>query len=80
MRGLRELASPAVEEVRGRGLLIGVQLNVQARRVAELLLDRGVVAKDTHDRVLRIAPPLVIEDAEIGLLLQAMDGALKGAP
>ncbi len=77
MRGLRDLASPAIEEVRGRGLLIGLQLTVPARRLAELLMERGVVAKDTHEDVLRIAPPLVIEDAEIELLLSAMDGALK---
>ncbi len=79
VRGLRELASPAVEEIRGRGLLIGLQLTVPARRLAELLMERGVVAKDTHENVLRIAPPLVIEDAEIDLLLSAMDGALKAA-
>jgi len=79
MRGLRELDSPAVAEIRGRGLLIGVQLNVPARQVAELLMERGVVAKDTHDRVLRIAPPLVIEDAEIDMLLSAMRDALKAA-
>ncbi|HEX5274764.1 MAG TPA: ornithine--oxo-acid transaminase [Candidatus Rubrimentiphilum sp.] len=77
MRGLRELASPAIAEIRGRGLLIGLQLKVPARRLAELLMERGVVAKDTHADVLRIAPPLVIEDAEIDLLLSAMDGALK---
>jgi ornithine--oxo-acid transaminase len=79
MRGLRDLASPAIEEIRGRGLLIGLQLAVPARRVAELLLERGVVAKDTHENVLRIAPPLVIEDAEIDLVLKAADDALKAA-
>ena len=79
MQGLRELASPAVQEIRGRGLLIGLQLTVPARRLAELLMERGVVAKDTHEDVLRIAPPLVIQDAEIDLLLKAMDGALKAA-
>jgi len=79
MRGLRELASPAIQEIRGRGLLIGLRLTVPARRVAELLMERGVVAKDTHEDVLRIAPPLVIEDTEIDLLLTAMDGALKAA-
>lgn len=78
-RGLRALASPAIEEIRGRGLLIGVQLGVPARRLAELLLERGVAAKDTHENVLRIAPPLVIEDGEIDLLLTAMDDALKAA-
>ncbi len=79
MRGLRELGSPAIKEVRGRGLLIGLELSVSARRVAELLLERGVVAKDTHASVLRIAPPLVIEDAQIGLLLEALRDVLKAA-
>ncbi len=80
MRGLRELASPAIREVRGRGLLIGLELTVPARGVAELLLERGVVAKDTHASVLRIAPPLVIADAEIDLLLEALAQALKASP
>lgn len=56
-----------------------MQLGVPARRLAELLLERGVAAKDTHENVLRIAPPLVIEDGEIDLLLAAMDDALKAA-
>ena len=79
MRGLRELASPAVVEVRGRGLLIGIELTVSARRVAELLLARGVVAKDTHERVLRIAPPLIVEDAELDMLLRELQPALTAA-
>jgi len=79
MQGLRDLASPAIKEVRGRGLLIGIELTVPARRVAELLLERGVVAKDTHASVLRIAPPLVIADAEIDLLLTALGEALTAA-
>ena len=79
MQGLRDLASPAIKEVRGRGLLIGIELTVPARRVAELLLERGVVAKDTHATVLRIAPPLVIADTEIDLLLTALGEALTAA-
>mgnify|MGYP001286681917 CR=1 FL=1 len=79
MRGLRELGSPAIKEVRGRGLLIGLELTVPARRVAELLLERGVAAKDTHATVLRLAPPLVIEDAQIDLLLEALRDSLTAA-
>jgi ornithine--oxo-acid transaminase len=79
MRGLRELNSPAVKEVRGRGLLIGLELTVSARRVAELLLERGVAAKDTHETVLRLAPPLIIEDAQIDLLLGALRDALTAS-
>lgn len=71
MQGLRAIDSPKIKEVRGRGLLIGVELTVPARRLSELLLERGIVAKDTHATVLRIAPPLVIQDAEIDLLLSA---------
>jgi ornithine--oxo-acid transaminase len=70
VQGLRAIASPLVKEIRGRGLLIGVELTQPARRLSEALLARGIVAKDTRENVLRIAPPLVIEDAEIELLLK----------
>ena len=76
MRGLRAISSPLVKEVRGRGLLIGIELTVPALALAEELLARGVAAKDTHQMVLRIAPPLTIEDAEIDLLLQTVQQAL----
>jgi len=69
MQGLRAVQSPYVKEVRGRGLLIGIELTVPAKKLSEALLERGVAAKDTHDRVLRIAPPLVIDDAAIDFLL-----------
>jgi ornithine--oxo-acid transaminase len=69
MQGLRSAQSPAVKEIRGRGLLIGVELNVPAGRLGQALIERGIVAKDTHERVLRIAPPLVIDDEAIDFLL-----------
>jgi ornithine--oxo-acid transaminase len=70
MQGLRALSSPLVKEVRGRGLLIGIELTIPARHVSDALLARGVAAKDTHERVLRIAPPLVIDDAAIDYFLE----------
>ena len=76
MQGLRGIDSPLIKEVRGRGLLIGVELTIPARRVSEQLLTRGVAAKDTQENVLRLAPPLVIEDVEIDLLLSAFRDAL----
>ena len=76
VHGIRALRSALITEVRGRGLLIGVELNVSARTVAEALLERGVAAKDTHDNVLRIAPPLVINDVEIAFFLQTFRDAL----
>lgn len=76
MQGLRGISSPLIKEVRGRGLLIGVELTIPARRLSEALLERGVAAKDTHANVLRIAPPLVIGEEEINLLLHVLGDAL----
>ncbi len=76
MEGLQSIASPLIEEVRGRGLLIGVQLAVPARRLSQALLERGVAAKDTRESVLRIAPPLVINDEEIEFLLTRFEDAI----
>jgi ornithine--oxo-acid transaminase len=76
VRELRALASPLIAEVRGRGLLIGVVLTIPARRLSEALLERGVAAKDTHRDVLRIAPPLVIDDDAIGHFLERFGDAL----
>ncbi len=73
MQGLRATHSPFVKEVRGRGLLIGIEVTVPARRLSEALLQRGIAAKDTHESVLRIAPPLIIGDAEIDMLIATME-------
>jgi ornithine--oxo-acid transaminase len=77
MQGVRALNSPLVNEVRGRGLLIGIELTIPARLVSERLLHRGIVAKDTREHVLRIAPPLVIEESEIDLLLRELGESLS---
>jgi ornithine--oxo-acid transaminase len=61
---LSEIPSPHIKEVRGRGLLIGVELKPEAggaRRFCEQLKVRGILAKETHDNVIRFAPPLVID-------------------
>jgi ornithine--oxo-acid transaminase len=62
---LRGLRSGVIKEIRGRGLWIGVELNTDARKYCEALKDEGVLCKETHDRILRIAPPLVITREEI---------------
>ncbi len=66
---LRGLKSSKVVEVRGRGLWIGIELNTEARPLCEQLQERGVLCKETHATVIRLAPPLVIsrEDLEWGL-------------
>ena len=61
---LEEIPSPHVKEVRGRGMLIGVELLPEAngaRRFCESLQSLGILAKETHEHVIRFAPPLVIE-------------------
>jgi ornithine--oxo-acid transaminase len=62
---LRTIESPVVKEVRGRGLWIGIELTTAARPYCEALEAEGLLCKETHERVIRIAPPLVIEVDEI---------------
>jgi ornithine--oxo-acid transaminase len=64
MEQLAEIPSPHVKEVRGKGLMIGVELKPEAggaRRFAEALQEQGILVKETHEDVLRFAPPLVID-------------------
>jgi ornithine--oxo-acid transaminase len=62
---LRELKSEKLKEVRGRGLWIGIEMTVAARPYCEKLKELGLLCKETHDHVIRIAPPLVITREEI---------------
>ncbi|MBQ7232930.1 MAG: aminotransferase class III-fold pyridoxal phosphate-dependent enzyme, partial [Bacillales bacterium] len=54
-----------IKEVRGRGLFIGVELHEKARPYCEKLKDLGLLCKETHDNVIRLAPPLVITKEEL---------------
>jgi len=65
LESLRTVDSRAIREVRGRGLWIAMELNEDARRYCEALKDEGVLCKETHARIIRIAPPLVILKEEI---------------
>jgi ornithine--oxo-acid transaminase len=79
---LAEISSPHVKEVRGKGLLIGVELKESAggaRRFCEALQERGILAKETHERVIRFAPPLVIDMATIDWALPRIREALNMA-
>jgi ornithine--oxo-acid transaminase len=62
---LQALRSPAIREVRGRGLWIGIELKHKARPYCEALKEEGILCKETHDHVIRIAPPLIITREEI---------------
>ena len=80
LAGLRQINSPAVKEVRGRGLMIAIELYPEAggaRRYCDALRLRGVLCKDTHDHTIRISPPLVITHDEIDWALDQFDPALR---
>jgi len=62
---LQTLRGPDVKQVRGLGLWIGIELHCPARPYCEALQQEGILCKETHDRVIRIAPPLVITREEI---------------
>jgi ornithine--oxo-acid transaminase len=62
---LKNINSPRVVDVRGRGLLIGIELNTKARPFCEALKEEGVLCKETHDYVIRIAPPLVVSEDDL---------------
>jgi ornithine--oxo-acid transaminase len=80
LAGLRDINSAAVKEVRGRGLMIAIELHPRAggaRRYCDALRLRGVLCKDTHDHTIRISPPLVITSDEIDWALDQFDAALS---
>ncbi len=62
---IKNIRSPHIAEVRGKGLWIGIELNSEARPFCEKLKQRGVLCKETHASVIRLAPPLVIDKADL---------------
>lgn len=62
---LKTIHSPHIKEIRGRGLLIGIELTSKARPFCEALKGEGVLCKETHDYVIRFAPPLVVSEADL---------------
>ena len=73
---LQRLESEHIKEVRGKGLFIGVELHTPARRFCEALRVRGILCKETHENVIRFAPPLVIKKEEIDWALGHIEPVL----
>jgi len=69
---IAKIEHPEIREVRGRGLLIGMELTVPARKYCEALKDLGMLCKETHDKVIRIAPPLVIERDDLAWAVERL--------
>ena len=79
LAGLRRIDSPAVKEVRGRGLMMAIELHPEAggaRRYCEALRRRGVLCKDTHDHTIRVSPPLVISRSDVDWAVEQFETAL----
>ena len=80
MDELRKIDTSIVKEIRGRGMLIGVELQPEAggaRRYCEMLQKEGILAKETHDHVIRFAPPLVIEKSDLEWAIGVITNVLK---
>lgn len=77
---LRNITSPHIKEVRGRGLWIGMELYTKARPFCEKLKDEGILCKETHDNVIRFAPSLVITKEEIDWACEKIENVLYPPP
>lgn len=80
MRKLQTIQTNKIVEIRGRGLFIGIELNKSlggARSYCEALMEKGILCKETHDNVIRLAPPLVIENEHIDWIVEQIAEVLK---
>jgi len=80
LTALRGLDAACITDVRGRGLLIGIEIGRDhgpARLICERLAHHGVLAKDTHEQVIRLAPPLIVTRAELEWLVAVLRGVLR---
>jgi ornithine--oxo-acid transaminase len=76
MGWLKGINSPLIKEVRGKGMLIGIELTVKARPYCEALKQRGLLCKETHDTVIRMAPPLVTAEADLRWAFEQVEAVL----
>jgi ornithine--oxo-acid transaminase len=80
MSGLRSIRSPLIKDIRGRGLMIGVELQPEAgaaRAYSEKLMALGILCKDTHEHTIRLAPPLVITKEDIDWAIERLGSVLE---
>lgn len=77
MKRLKEINNPIVKDIRGRGLFIGVELHEEARPFCEALKETGLLCKETHDTVIRFAPPLIITNEELDWAIERIQRVLN---
>lgn len=77
LASLKDFRNEAIIEVRGRGLFIGIELKEKARPYCEKLMEKGILCKETHDHVIRLAPPLIIKKEELDSALEKIKEVLE---
>ncbi|MDQ0216494.1 ornithine--oxo-acid transaminase [Oikeobacillus pervagus] len=77
VRKLKEIHHPNIKEIRGKGLFIGVELNGPARPFCEALKNEGLLCKETHESVIRFAPPLIIKREELDWAIERIKKVLS---
>lgn len=73
---LKTINSAIIKEIRGRGLFIAIELNTKARKYCEKLQEEGVLAKETHENIIRVAPPLIITKEELDFAFEKFNKVL----
>ncbi|HET7580321.1 MAG TPA: ornithine--oxo-acid transaminase [Bacillales bacterium] len=74
---LRAIDNPAIKEIRGKGLFIGVELHEPARPYCQKLKELGLLCKETHENVIRFAPPLIIEKDDLDWAIEKIESVLS---
>jgi len=74
---LKKINNPKIKEIRGKGLMIGIELTEPARKTCEVLKEKGLLCKETHEYVIRLAPPLIIRKEEIDWALERINEVLS---
>lgn len=77
LNGLKKIDSPIIKEVRGRGLFIGIELNEQAQSIVSSINEQGVLCKETQGNIIRLAPPLVIEEQDIDTIVNVITQTIE---
>ena len=77
MKKLKTIQNPKINEIRGKGLFIGIELNEPARPYCEHLKERGLLCKETHENVIRLAPPLTIREEELDMAFEKIEEVLR---
>ena len=77
MAKLKEIKNSSIREIRGRGLFIGIEMNIDARKYCEALKVEGILCKETHKKVIRFSPPLVIKKEELDWAIERIKKVLS---